>query len=58
MGKMCNTNTEIIDMGIGLLSVLRLHSCVEEFYSPKLTQAGLYNGSGALRSKPHLLKCA
>jgi len=40
MGKICNNNTEIIDIGNGLVSVLRLHSCVVEFYSPTLPQAG------------------
>jgi len=58
MGKMFNTNTEIIDMGIGLLSALSLHSCVEEFCSPALPKAGLYNVSVALRAKLPLLKCA
>jgi len=55
---MCNTSTEIIDMGIGLLSLFRLHLCVEEFYSPTLTQAGLITCLSLWRVKPHLRKCA
>jgi hypothetical protein len=58
MRKICNTDTEIIDMGIGLLPVIRLHSSVEKYCSPALPKAGIYNVSVALRAKPHLLKCA